>query len=65
MSITIITPQEFAELCKEGKKVDLIDVRTPIEYREVHVEFARNAPLDQLDVSALMQARNNSAHEPL
>ncbi len=65
MSITIITPQEFAELCKEGKKVDLIDVRTPVEYREVHVEIARNVPLDQLDAVALMQARNGSANEPL
>ena len=65
MSITIITPQEFAELCKEGKKVDLIDVRTPVEYREVHVEIARNVPLDQLDAVALMQARNGTANEPL
>jgi rhodanese-related sulfurtransferase len=65
MNTTVITPQELAELCKEGKKVDLIDVRTPIEYREVHVEIARNVPLDQLDAAALMQARNGSANEPL
>lgn len=65
MSITVISPQEFAGLCKEGKKIDLIDVRTPVEYQEVHVEIARNVPLDQLDVAALMQARNGSANEPL
>jgi rhodanese-related sulfurtransferase len=65
MSVTIITPQELAELCKNGKKIDLIDVRTPVEYREVHVEIARNIPLDQLDAAALMQARNGSANEPL
>jgi rhodanese-related sulfurtransferase len=65
MNITIITPQELAELCKNGKKIDLIDVRTPVEYREVHVEIARNVPLDQLDAAALMQARNGSANEPL
>ena len=63
--MSIITPQELAELCKEGKKIDLIDVRTPVEYREVHVEIARNVPLDQLDAVALMQARNGSASEPL
>ena len=51
--------------CKEGKKIDLIDVRTPVEYTEVHVEIARNVPLDQLDAAALMQARNGSANEPL
>jgi rhodanese-related sulfurtransferase len=65
MTITAISPQTLAELCKEGKKIDLIDVRTPVEYREVHVEFARNVPLDQLDVVAMMHARNNPAHEPL
>ena len=65
MSVTIITPKELAELCKDGKKIDLIDVRTPVEYREVHVEGARNVPLDQLDPAALMQARNGSTNEPL
>ena len=65
MSIAVIKPQELAELGKETQKIDLIDVRTPVEYREVHVEFARNVPLDQLDPAALMQARNGSSNEPL
>jgi len=65
MSITVITPQELAKLCKEGKKIDLVDVRTPIEFREVHVEGARNVPLDRLDPASLIQARNGSANEPL
>ena len=65
MNIAIITPQELAELCKDGKKIDLIDVRTPVEFREVHVKIARNVPLDQLDAAALMQARNGSATGPL
>ena len=67
MTVTAIKPQDLAELCKEGKKIDLIDVRTPVEYREVHVEIARNVPLDQLDPAALMQARNGNGNgnEPL
>ena len=65
MSVTTIKPQELAGLVKDGKKIELIDVRTPVEYREVHVDVARNVPLDQLDVNALMQARNGSSHEPL
>jgi rhodanese-related sulfurtransferase len=65
MSIAVIKPQELAELCKNGKKVDLIDVRTPVEYREVHVEFARNVPLDQLDAAELMRGRNGSASDSL
>ena len=65
MSIAVIKPQELAACCTEGKKIDLIDVRTPIEYREVHVEVARNVPLDQLNPAAVMKARNSSANEPL
>lgn len=49
MTTAVITPQDLAELCKVDKQIDLIDVRTPVEYREVHVEIARNVPLDQLD----------------
>ncbi len=65
MSIAVIKPQELAERCTKDKKIDLIDVRTPVEFREVHVEVARNVPLDQLDPAAVMQARNGSANEPL
>jgi len=65
MTITVIKPQELAGLCKQGEKIDLIDVRTPVEFREVHLKIARNVPLDQLDGAALMHARNGSANEPL
>lgn len=65
MTVTVIKPHELARLCKEGKRIDLIDVRTPVEFQEVHVEIARNVPLDRLDVTALMQARNGSANETL
>ena len=65
MSIAVIKPQELAELSKEDRKIDLIDVRTHVEFREVHVEGARNVPLDQLDPAELMLDRNGSANEPL
>lgn len=65
MSYDVLKPREFAGLCAEGKKIDLIDVRTPVEYREVHLEVARNVPLDQLDPVAVMQSRNGSANDPL
>lgn len=60
-----ISPQELAERFQADHKLDVIDVRTPMEFREVHLEFARNVPLDQLDPSAIMQARNGSADLPL
>jgi rhodanese-related sulfurtransferase len=65
MNIPNISPAKLAELLKENPNLELIDVRTPAEYREVHVEQARNVPLDRLDPSTLMQARTDSAQNPL
>ena len=64
VTVTTISPQQLAELCKTGK-IDLIDVRTPVEFRELHTTVARNVPLDRLDPAAIMQARNGSKDEPL
>jgi rhodanese-related sulfurtransferase len=64
MSVTTISPRRFAELCKCGK-IDLLDVRTPAEFREVHVENARNVPLDCLDPAVVIQGRNGGQDEPL
>lgn len=64
MSVTTISPQQLADLCK-NRRIDLIDVRTPVEFREIHVEFARNVPMDRLDPTAVIQTRNGSRDEPL
>lgn len=60
MSIATISPQRLHELTQSGKEVTLIDVRTPLEFREVHVSFARNVPLDQLQPGKLRFVRNGS-----
>jgi len=60
-----INAAQLAVLSQSNKNVELIDVRTPIEFREVRVEFARNVPLDQLDPAAIMNARNGTTSEPL
>lgn len=65
MTVSTVPPQRLAELCRTGQLVELIDVRTPLEFQEVHVDIARNVPLDQLNPSALMAVRNGSAQEPL
>lgn len=57
MTITTISPQQLSAIVQSGRTVDLIDVRTPVEFREVHVPFARNVPLDQLDAAALAAGR--------
>jgi len=60
-----ISPAALAQLHESGKRIDLIDVRTPAEFQEVHVEFAQNVPLTELEPARIVQARNGSAHEPL
>ena len=51
--VATISPGAFADLRRRGEAVTLIDVRTPAEYDEVHVEGARNIPLDRLDPRAI------------
>lgn len=62
---TTISPQELMKLRQSGQPVELLDVRTPVEFREVHVEFARNVPLDQLDAQAINDRRRGTAEQPL
>jgi rhodanese-related sulfurtransferase len=64
MNTTTVTPKELYDRVKAGQQIELIDVRTPAEFREVHVDFARNVPLDQLDERAIASTRNGS-NEPL
>jgi rhodanese-related sulfurtransferase len=65
MNVTTITPQRLAELRKSGGKIELLDVRTPMEFQEVHVDFARNVPLDRLDPKAVEQERSGNRDEPI
>ena len=64
MSIQTITPKGLSELIRSGKKVDLIDVRTPVEYREVHADIAKSLPLDQLNLEKIASLRTD-ASQPL
>jgi rhodanese-related sulfurtransferase len=52
VSVRTITPGELHELFASGRPVQLIDVRTPAEFREVHAAGARSVPLDRLDPAA-------------
>ena len=58
MTLNTISPQELDEKVRRGEHVVLIDVRTPIEFREVHVTIAKNMPLDQLDAAKICFERN-------
>jgi rhodanese-related sulfurtransferase len=65
MTIAVISPTELEERRRKGEAIELIDVRTPAEFQEVHVEYARNLPLDQLNPGELLAHRGSSGERPL
>lgn len=65
MSVKTITAGELLALRNEGKPLDMIDVRTPVEFREVHAEGARLVPLDRLEPHTVMGDRSGNSAEPL
>ncbi len=60
MSVQAISPNQLCELVKSGRSVHVIDVRTPLEFREVHATCAKNVPLDKLDAAEIAKSRNGS-----
>lgn len=64
MDVATITPGELNERC-QGQAIELIDVRTPAEYREMHATAARLVPLDSLDPHTVMRTRSGSEGDPL
>lgn len=61
MSVSTISAQTLAERVHDDPELDLIDVRTPAEFGELHVAFARNVPLDRLNPQELRAARNGKS----
>ena len=59
-----ITPRQLHDLSQSGKPLELIDVRTPAEYRSAHVPFARSQPIESLKPRDVISARA-SKDEPL
>jgi rhodanese-related sulfurtransferase len=58
--VATISPSTLADLRRRGEPVTLIDVRTPAEFGEVHVDFAHNMPLDRLDPREVASLAGNA-----
>ena len=58
--IKSITTDEFAEIMKAEKNVNLLDVRKESEYLSEHVENSENTPLDFINDSMLKIDKNKS-----
>ena len=57
MAVRTMTVAELAARRHAG--IDLIDVRTPGEFRQIHAEEARLVPLGGLDPHAVMRGRDD------
>lgn len=66
MNPETISPTDLAEVLAAGD-CTLLDVRTPAEFREVHVRGAVNVPLDQLSARNLPQPsdEHTQGEEPI
>ena len=51
MSVKTIGATELARLLKDQRHLELIDVRTPVEFQEQHVAGADNVPLEKLNAA--------------
>jgi len=60
-----ISPAELARKRDQGESPQIIDVRTPAEFREVHVPGVRNVPLDALKPEALQRELGDLNGAPL
>ena len=59
------TASELQNLHADSPEIELIDVRTPAEFQEVHVEFAKNIPLDRLNAKEFKETRNGKTDQPV
>lgn len=63
--MTTITAARLHALLRNDPSIAVIDVRTPLEFKEAHVPQARNIPLDTLSPAKLIQAGELRADEPV
>lgn len=62
--INTITAEELAKRHKE-QGVEVIDVRTPAEYREIHATIARNVPLDIICAEHIDELTHGNESDPV
>lgn len=60
-----ISPVELQKATEIRPDLVLLDVRTPVEYAEVHAPKAMNVPLDQLNPKALSEDRKFNPAQPV
>ncbi len=57
-----ITPVELQKILTAQPSTPVIDVRTPVEFAEVHVPEAHNVPLDELKPDSLQLQKDQTVY---
>ena len=57
-----ISPAELQKILTENPGATVLDVRTPVEFAEVHAPAAKNIPLDELNPGALALDKNQPVY---
>jgi len=60
--VKTISPIELQNLLAAQPGLAVLDVRTPVEFAEVHVPQARNIPLDQLQPGAVQVPKDQAVY---
>jgi rhodanese-related sulfurtransferase len=60
-----ISPTHLQQLLDSHAGLSLLDVRTPVEFAEVHVPQAHNVPLDQLEPKSLLASGQVKEEQPV
>ena len=60
-----IEPIDLQKLLTSQPGLPVLDVRTPVEFAEVHVPQARNIPLDSLKPKSLFEAGTLQKNQPV
>jgi rhodanese-related sulfurtransferase len=63
--VNTIAPQELEKRIAADTSLLLLDVRTPVEYAEVHVPQAQNIPLDTLNPTEFFASHSLSRQQPV
>jgi rhodanese-related sulfurtransferase len=58
MSVKMVHVEELREKLQRGEKLELLDVRTPAEFQEIHATGAKLVPLDRLDPKGYLSQRS-------
>jgi rhodanese-related sulfurtransferase len=65
LSVASITVSELAAKMAGGERINLIDVRTPAEFTEIHAEPAKLLSLDKLTADLAKQLFSNTGVAPI